>query len=452
MGYKISHGLRPHFIFTDVTTQHLAEPVRKITDADEVIVLERLDQPDRGVEYTIPINVRDADCTFISGIDPIRGFYDTIGFLNSLNDAGANSITNVQPEPFNERADKPKGRGAATFKWQARIIRELCDEVILVDPHNRELASAIYSDGGPNRRLKGATMLNMTPGFAISLRSLQEQGFIEKGNVLPLYADVGGSKRIQPHDRECLKRELGWVYSDHADDWAQAITKRNPRTNVKEFRGFDISEEEIQGTTAIVFEDIGDSFNTLLTVAENFKERDGGHFIACVTKTIASPHGPEITDGDFCAAIKRVDESGLIDLVITTDFVDFRNVPPEFYPDRYEAIQKSPIFHVMSGGQVTGAYIKALRTTRNRQNDPNENSIQALERGVHPDYAGNGHSLVDPIKLKPDNPLRLAKEEKDATDGKLGAAGNGLGASTDNTGASDGRDDPPPPYVSAPGE
>lgn len=388
---------RPHLYLPGYSSEPLAAAMARATGGS-VAQIERTHHNDKGLEIGISANMRGRDVTVVaSGAgDPQTQFAETLFLLQNADKAGAASIDLVLPNPYNERSDQPKGArtGAAMFEVMMTAMRGFCDEVVIVDPHNRDLARSMFENGASSR-IGSATLVNMAFPYAIQIKSLIDQGIIDRDNILPTHADAGGVKRIRPDARECFNRHIGWRFDPRKDDWAQAFNRRHPDTGEKTTGGIGVSED-VEGRDVLIFEDIADTAKTLCTTAAQLKDMGARSVTAFAAKLILSPKpGEAIT-----ASIDRINSSA-IDLLVGTDIVDYRLVSPP----RARAIEASPVIHLMASGGYLGSYIKALHLTPGPDTHEDANSVSAINRGAHPDQLDPKQAIVQPVALKQGNPL-----------------------------------------------
>lgn len=390
----------PKLIMHGADTTALSEQMARATDARTMRIKRRIHN-DGGMELQITDNMRGHDVICVPNAtgNPQTNFVQGLSMVANAKAGGANSVTALLLNPFEERADKKvDSRGIPMFHVLADALRPHCNEVVLVDPHNLD-ASDVFRGGN----VTSVTNVNMAFPIAIQLKHLVNQGVLKLEDLYPVHADAGSTKRITPEFRNCVKSVLGWDYSNEKDDWAQAFNRRNPRTGEKSSQGLGLTGD-VEGKVAIIFEDIGDTMTTLCTTARDLKKAGAKAVIGYVSKGHFSPKKKDIEKGimkdePITASIDRINESEM-DLLLTTDAIAHTASS-----GRGKALKESNIVHTMSVGAYLGAYISALHMPASTLMNPDANSVSALNRGTHPDMDTTTQALFEPIDLKEGCPL-----------------------------------------------
>ena len=74
-------------------------------------------------------------------------------------------------------------------------------------------------------------------------------------------------------------------------------------------------------------------------------------------------------------------------------------------PKIHEAIEQSPIVHILKTAPYLAAILRALHVEVLADTELDENSVSAIAKGMHPDQLCDNQQIASPVTLKAGNPL-----------------------------------------------
>ncbi|NQZ14670.1 MAG: ribose-phosphate pyrophosphokinase [Alphaproteobacteria bacterium] len=382
---------QPPLVISGFSSHNLAQDI-----ADElgskVMDVEHKIFKNKELRETLRGNVRGREVVVVasgSG-DPNRMEKETRLLLRSARHNGAKLITLVLTNMFYGRSDDDfDERGTAALVDTIETLRPLCDNVIVADPHNHGLTKEMFRAG---QNIKNCTTAHFAYPFAVQLKDLFDQGLISRENLLLTYPDAGASKRITNSFRDALYGTAS-IALDHTrkDEWAQAMANRDHDTGEK-----DVTvTTDVRGKDIVMFEDMIDSGGTACEIARILKEKGARRVVLFATTGLFTPDDRD----NRASVVHRIDQSDL-DAVFITDTFSYEKSHSEIY----DAIEESPVIHVIKTGRVLGSIIEAMHMDVTTDTDENANSISHILRGKHAKQI-DGNSLANPVVLHPDSPL-----------------------------------------------
>lgn len=335
--------------------------------------------------------------------DPNTQEKETRLLMRSANETGAKSVTLLLPYMFYGRSDSDfDTRSTAGLADTIATFRDLCDQAVIVDPHNHGITKRAFLEG----RTRSCVPLHMAYPFAVQLRDLFNQQVISKENMLLTYPDVGASKRITRSFRSGLYNilDLG-LDPEKSDEWAQVIKSRHHETGAI---SVNISTD-VAGRDIVMFEDMIASGGTACDIAELLKTtsselKNGGARSVTLFSTTGLFTSKKINGVRQTTAIDRINESRL-DAVFITDTYNYRAT----HPHLHDAIEASPVIHTINSAPYLAAVINAMHMEVTADTDENDNSISAILRGRHKSQHGHSRSIARAVPLKPHSPLLALK-------------------------------------------
>lgn len=231
-------------------------------------------------------------------------------FLGALRQGGARRITAVVPYLAYARKDRQtKPRDPVTTRYLAELLEAVgTDAVVTLDVHN------IVAFQNAFRR----------HAWHLDSRRLFIRQLLASLGERPLAVtspDPGGVKRAQLF-REMLEAEAGRAIG------SAFMEKRRSAGSVSG----TLLVGEVEGTTALVVDDLISSGGTMLRAAAALRERGAREVIALAA------HG--LFTGDAPAALTRPE----IDRWLVTDTVPPFRLPPELAARRLEIVSAAPLF------------------------------------------------------------------------------------------------------------
>lgn len=325
--------------------------------------------------------------------DPNTQEKETRLLMRSANETGAKSVTLFLPYMYYGRSDSDfDARSTAALADTIATFRELCDQVLVADPHNHGITKRTFLEGA---RVRSCMAIHFAYPYAMQIKQLFNEQVISKDSLLLNYPDVGASKRITSSFRECLYDSLGLDLDPRkSDEWAQTIKSRDHKTG-----NISVSiNQDVEGRDVVMFEDMIASGGTACNIAEILKEKGARSVILFGTSGLFT--SPKIDGERTTKAIDRINDSAL-DAVFITDTYCYEKT----HRNLHQAIEDSPIIHEMNTTPYLAAIIRAMHIEVTPDMEEDENSISAITRGRHKSQK-NGNHIDVPVQLKPKCPLR----------------------------------------------
>ncbi len=356
---------------------------------------------DGEISTTLDGNVRNRDVVVVASASgsPNTQEKETRLLMRAARQGGAKSITLVLPYMFYGRSDSSfDTRSAPALADTIYTLRGLCDNVIVMDPHNPGLTDALFKEAS---NMKSSTMVNFAYPFAVQVRDLFNQQVISRHSLMLTYPDVGASKRITRNFRQCVYGVLDLPMNpERSDEWTQVMKTRDHRTGA-----INVSvNADVTGRDIVVFEDMIASGGTACDIAALLKERgartvtlfaSSGLFTAKKARADKAAEHP-------LAAVRRIDESAL-DAVFITDTYDHRLINPGMH----QAIADSNTIHVLPTAPFVAGMLKLLHMEVTEDMQDEDNSISALLRGQHAWQQDPAQTVAQAVPLKAGCTLRM---------------------------------------------
>ena len=234
---------------------------------------------DGEVDVQLLESVRAHDCYIIQPTCPPvnENLMELLIMIDTFKRASAGKITAVVPYFGYARADrKSSPRVPITAKLASNLITEAgADRIMTVDLHAGQIQG--FFDIPVDHLRARKVFLDYFAGF-------------DRNNLVVVSPDVGGVERAR---KFAARMDAGLVIID----------KRRPKPN--EAVVYNVIGD-VEGKTAIIFDDIVDTAGTLTTVAQTIKERGAKEIYAASTHGLLSRN-----------ALERINNSAIEKLVIT---------------------------------------------------------------------------------------------------------------------------------------
>ena len=365
-------NLKPVFVsgfssprLTSSIAEHIGAQVVRITpkqfDDDEI-------------QTTIEENVRGREVVVVasgSG-DPNKQEKEARLLMRSARRAGAASVKLFLPYMWYGRSDDNwDERNTPALIDTIETLRELCDSVIVADPHNPGLTRETFLAGG---RVKSCTVVHFAYPFAKKLTELFNDKSIDPQNMLLMHADAGSVKRISRSFRHCIYKHLNIDDNPDQDSWAQGLKDRDKATGKSYFKGVS---QNVEGKDVVIFEDMISSGGTACELASILKKQGAKSVTLFATTGLFT--AKKKSKESMTAPIDRINNSD-IDRVFITDTYDYHDV----HPRKAKAIEDSPKIHVIKTGGYLGSIIEALHAEPDTEEITDNNSVSAILKGEHP--------------------------------------------------------------------
>ncbi len=245
---------------------------------------------DGEVDVQLLESVRAHDCYIIQPTCPPvnENLMELLIMIDTFKRASAGKITAVVPYFGYARADrKSSPRVPITAKLASNLITEAgADRIMTLDLHAGQIQG--FFDIPVDHLRARKVFLDYFSGF-------------DRNNLVVVSPDVGGVERAR---KFAARMDAGLVIID----------KRRPKAN--EAVVYNVIGD-VEGKTAIIFDDIVDTAGTLTTVAQTIKDRGAKEVYAASTHGLLSRN-----------AVERINNSAIKKLVIT-DSLPVRDLGPK---------------------------------------------------------------------------------------------------------------------------
>ena len=245
---------------------------------------------DGEVDVQLLESVRAHDCYIIQPTCPPvnENLMELLIMIDTFKRASAGKITAVVPYFGYARADrKSSPRVPITAKLASNLITEAgADRIMTLDLHAGQIQG--FFDIPVDHLRARKVFLDYFSGF-------------DRNNLVVVSPDVGGVERAR---KFAARMDAGLVIID----------KRRPKAN--EAVVYNVIGD-VEGKTAIIFDDIVDTAGTLTTVAQTIKDRGAKEVYAASTHGLLSRN-----------AVERINNSSIKKLVIT-DSLPMRDLGPK---------------------------------------------------------------------------------------------------------------------------
>lgn len=220
--------------------------------------------------------------------------------VDALKRASANSITVVMPYYGYARQDrKAKGRDPITAKLVANLLTVAgATRILTVDLHAEQIQG--FFD----------IPVDNLQSFPVFVEALRKYETLDTEKTVVVSPDVGAVKRAR---KIAEKLRIPMAILD----------KRRPKDNVAEVLNVI---GEVNGMTAVMFDDIIDTARTLIAGVQILKDHGAKRVIACATHGVFSNE-----------SLKIIDESP-IDKVYVTDTIAHKRLP-----DKIKVVSIAPL-------------------------------------------------------------------------------------------------------------
>jgi ribose-phosphate pyrophosphokinase len=393
---EFSKNGRPRLVVVSgFSSQDLAQEIAAHLDS-KVISVTRKQFDDKEIQTTIEENVRDHSVVVIASAagDPNKQEKEARLLMRASNRAGARKLTLVLPYMWYGRSDDIwDERNSPALIDTIETLRDHCESVVVADPHNAGLAREKFVDTGSP--VKNCTIAHFAFPFAVQLKDLIDSGVVQKNNLLLAHADAGSTKRISRSFRSCLYKTLGFAdRNPDEDDWAQGFKDRDKTTRKIKVKGFSA---EVTGKDVVIFEDMIASGGTACDLAALLKKMGARSVMLFAASGLFTPDSRK---GELPAAsVERINQSQL-DAIFIADTYNHRLTEPRIH----EAIERSPVIHVIQTAPYLASIIRALHVEFS-EDDADLNSVSAILKGTHPDQIQVGQRIAIPAQRKTASPL-----------------------------------------------
>lgn len=306
---------------------------------------------------------------------------------------GAKPLTLVLPYMFYGRGDSTFGKRAGrSLRVAIKHLRDDAQHFIVVDPHNHETTETLFGEG---KNFESFTIADFAYPYAIQLKHLFNEQVICANQLLFALPDAGAGKRITPNFKSCLYKTLGMDKNPDKKDWPVADKNRDHEDGHSE----SSLVGDFTGKDVVLFEDMIASGGTACKTATLLKQQGARSVVLFATSGLFT--SKKIDGRRTTTAIDLINNSDL-DAVFITDTYDYRAT----HRNIFDAINESPIIHVIKSAPYLAAIIKALHLDVTKDMDKNENSVSAILRGEHTSQICENQQVSRPTPLKPNSPLR----------------------------------------------
>jgi ribose-phosphate pyrophosphokinase len=396
----MTHSVKPQpVIISGFSSQPLATEIAAALGS-RVLAVTRKQFNDKEIQTTIKENVRGQEVIVIASAsgDPNKQEKEARLLMRAANRSGAKKVTLLLPYMWYGRSDDSwDERNAPALVDTVESLRSHCDSVVVADPHNAILTREKFLDTGC--KVKDCTIVHFAYPAAMQLKSLIESGILSKETLLFSHADAGSTKRIGVSFRACLYNVLGMTRNPNEDDWAQGLKDREKVSGKSKIKGFSMA---VEGRDVVIFEDLISSGGTACDLAELLKKKGARSVILFATTglfTTDPKKGQSMT-----WSVERINQSQM-DAVFIADTYNHSLTDPKIH----EAIEQSPIVHVMKTAPYLAAILRALHVEVVEDTDLEENSVSAIAKGIHPEQLCDCPQIATPVPLKEGNPLLTVK-------------------------------------------
>lgn len=390
MSGQNSNGKPRPVIVSGFSSQPLSEEIAAELGS-RVVDVTRKQFNDKEIQTTIEENVRGQDVVVIASAsgDPNKQEKEARLLMRAANRAGAKRVCLVLPYMWYGRSDDVwDERNSPALIDTIETLRSHCQCVLIADPHNAGLTREKFLDTGSP--VKNCTIAHFAYPFAIQLKSMIEQGVMSKESLLFSHADAGSTKRISRSFRSCMYKILGLSGNADQDDWPQGLKDRDKATGKIKVKGFSA---QASGRDIVIFEDMVGSGGTACDSARLLKSMGARSVSLFATSGLFTT---DIKKGEaLTSSVERINGSQL-DAVFITDTLDHRLTDPAIH----EAIQASPVVHVVKTAPFLASIIRALHMDVAEDTCAEQNSVSALLKGAHPDQLKDGGRVARAVGLK----------------------------------------------------
>jgi phosphoribosylpyrophosphate synthetase len=284
-------------------------------------------------------------------------------------------------------------RNAPGLTDTIETLRMHCQSVVVADPHNAGLTREKFLDTGSS--VKDCNIIHFAYPFAVQLKDLIKSGTVSTQSLLLAHADAGSTKRISRSFRACMYDVLGYHNRNaDQDDWPQGLKDRDKATGKIKIKGFST---DVAGKDVVIFEDMIGSGGTACDLGAYLKDAGARSVILFATSGLFSAN---LKKERLTNSVERINNSQL-DAVFITDTFDHTLIDP----DIQDAIQQSPIIHVVQTSSYLAAIIRALHLEITDDAEPNGNSVSAILRGTHSSQILPDQRVSIPTPRKVGSPL-----------------------------------------------
>lgn len=364
--------LKPVFV-SGFSSKRLTESIIQDMGAQSVHITQKQHDDDE-IQSTIEANIRGRDVIVVSSGsgDPNKQEKEARLLMRASRRAGAASVKLLVPYMWYGRSDDNwDERNVPALVDTIETLREHCDSVIVVDPHNPGLTRETFVAG---QNVESCTVVHFAYPFSQKLKQMFNDRSISRENLMLMHADAGSVKRISRSFRHCLYKHLDIDDNPDQDSWAQGLKDRDKATNKSRVKGVS---QDVSGKDVVIFEDMIASGGTACDLADILKKQGARSVTLFATSGLFTAKKKKREN--MIAPIDKINNSAL-DRVFITDTYDYRDV----HPKKARAIEDSPIIEVIPTGPFLSMIIKALHAEPETEEITDENSVSAILKGEHP--------------------------------------------------------------------
>lgn len=374
------------------SSQSLAKGISDYMNC-KVAAVRYKEHADNEIEPAILDNVRGRELIQVDSAagNPNKQLFESQLLLDSARGANAKRLTQIIPYMWYGRSDSSFSERKSPALISAIKNVNDCDQVLVVDPHNAALTSALFKAHNVN-----CLVVTFAYPYAVQLTEMFNQKAIDKDKLLFVHPDAGSTKRIDTPFREALYSTLGFDLSEprwkvSSDTWPQIPKNRDKQSNESNIKDLNF---KVEGMDIVLFEDMIASGGTACELAEALKHAGARSVTLFATSGLFTPKGNEIEAGKLTASVDRINNSAL-DYVFITNTYDHSLIDPEIHA----AIEQSSKVHVIDVAPFLGAILNALHMDVYEDTPEDANSVSAIMRGRHADQANMAKAT--PLKQLP---------------------------------------------------
>ena len=240
----------PPVIISGFSSQTLASDIATTLDA-RLADVSYTEFDDGEIRTELNGNVRGRAVVVIASAagDPNTQEKETRLLMRSARETGAKSITLLLPYMFYGRSDSDfDARSTAGLADTISTFRDLCDQVVIVDPHNHGITKRVFLEG----QCQTAVPLHFAYPYATQLKHLFNERAINKDHLLFALPDAGAGARITHGFKSCLYKTIGIDRNPKNKDWPIAEKARDHATGHSE----SALVGDFGGKDVVLFEDM----------------------------------------------------------------------------------------------------------------------------------------------------------------------------------------------------
>ena len=217
MDHTPYHKPKP-VIVSGFSSQHFAAEIAAHLST-QLTDVQRRQFDDKEIQTTIEANVRGREVIVVASAsgDPNKQEKEARLLMRAAERSGAKSVTLVLPYLWYGRSDDNwDERNSPALIDTIETLRELCQNVVIADPHNHGLTREKFLDRGSP--VRNCITMHFAYPFAVQLKHLFNEQVLSPDNLLLSHADAGSSKRISRSFRKSLNTVLSMKRNPDQDD------------------------------------------------------------------------------------------------------------------------------------------------------------------------------------------------------------------------------------------